>query len=249
MEDYEIDETIIDAKLFKTKYPGECEKLPFEYLEDEERELAEKCINLEELTADEKSKVKALLARYRPFLAKYDVQATEKNMEDNFKIIKTSSDLLRLLHDPNRYRIDMLYRIGNETVKLKIKIKELPDEDYINLINAQSKIFKDLSPAEKKVFTKASNNQILTPEEENMQKAIMDKIQERSMDYTQNAVDITEMLAKVAFLVDDPEKTYEENLAFWNEIDLPSRVLLFTRIREQLNIFDKSVDDLFPDVR
>lgn len=247
-EDFEIDQEAVDKQLFKSKYPSECEKLPFKYLEEDERILAIKCIEQDELSQKEQEGVKELLARYRPYMKDYDATTVEENLENNLNIIKTSDELLQLLNDPNRFRIDMNYKIGDKTFRLKLKIKQIPDSDYINLLDTQTKIFKDLTDSEKRVYAKASQGIQLSPEESKMQKHIQDIINEKTMDFNGNAKDITEILAKIVDFVDDPDKEFNEKLQFWKQIDLPTRILLFQKIQDKLNIGDKSLDELFPPV-
>lgn len=245
----EIDTEAADKYNLRTRFPEECKRLPYEYLDIYEKELVDKCLNHEEFTEEELSSLKELLSRYRPYFNEYDSVSIEKNLDDNLKIIKTSDELLRLLNDPNRFRIDMNYTIGEERFLLKLRIKQLPDSDYISLLDTQTRVFRELNSTEKRVYAKAAMNQQLSPEEAKMQKHIQDKINERVMDYDSNAEDITEMLAKIVDFVDDPEKTYTEKLDFWKQIDLPARLLLFNKIKQQLNISDKTEEELFPTPR
>lgn len=245
----EKDTQIIDQHQLKTRFVEECKQLPLDYLEPFEKELAEKCINKENFSDEELLKLKQLLSKYRPYFNEYDIPSVEENIEQNLKIIKTSDELLRLINDPNRYRIDMTYTVGEETFLLQLKLKQIPDSDYISLLDAQTRIFRNLNDNEKRVYAKAANKQKLTPEEMNMQKQIQDKINEKTLDYTGNAQDITEILAKTVDFVDDPEKPYHEKLQFWKQVDLASRVLLFNKIKQKLNISNKTEEELFPTIR
>lgn len=248
-EDNIIDQEDRNEFLLTTKFPEEAKRLPFDYLNDYEKDIAQKCINKESLTEKEVTDLKKLLNDYRPFLKKYDAEKVEKNLDDNITIIKTSSELLKLINDPQRFRIDMMYTIGEKQVLLKLKIKQIADSDYLALLDLQTRVFRDLDDNERKVYAKAANNVAMTAEEQNMVKQIQDKINERVVDHERNAQDITEMLAKVADLVDDPEQTYEEKLQFWNQIDLSARILLFMKIKERFNISDKTEEELFPAIR
>lgn len=238
-----------DEFLLKTRFPEECKRLPLDYLRPNDKELAEKCINKEELTEDEISDLKKLLADYRGYFKEYDVIKVEENLKDNLKIIKTSDDLLRLLNDPNRYRIDMIYNIAGQRCLLQLKLKQIPDSDYISLLDAQTRIFKKLNNSEKKVYGKLSRGEQLSEEEANMQKQIQDKIDEITFNYEDNAQQFTDILAKVVDFVDDPEKPYPEKLAFWKSVDLGARILLFTKVKEKLNIGMDIEEDLFPPIR
>lgn len=245
----EKDTQIIDQHQLKTRFVEECKQLPLDYLEPFEKELAEKCINKENFSDEELLKLKQLLSKYRPYFNEYDIPSVEESLEQNLKIIRTSDELLRLLNDPDRFRIDMNYTIGGETFLLKLKIRQLPDSDYISLLDTQTRVFRDLNDSEKRVYAKAANGNAMSPEETNMMNSIQDKINEKVLDYESNAQDITEILARIVDFVDDPEKTYNEKLAFWKQIDLPSRILLFKKIKTRLNISDKTEEELFPTPR
>ena len=58
--DYDIDTKARDDFLLKTRFPEECKRLPFEYLEPNEKIIAEKCINNEKLTEKELHELKQL---------------------------------------------------------------------------------------------------------------------------------------------------------------------------------------------
>ena len=242
------DKEMLDMVNLQKRFPEECKRLPFEYLEEDEKIIVNKCMEHEKLTSEELKQLKQLLADYRPFMKRYDSEKIIQNVEKNMKVITTSDELLRLLDDDTRHRIDMKYRVGDKTVLLKLKIKQLPDSDYINLLDAQTRIFKELNDSEKRVYAKAANKQQLTSEEMKMQKHIQDKINEINFNFEGNAKNFTEVISKIVDFVDDPEKTYEEKLSFWYKIDLSYRILLFNEIQKKLNIPETLEDDLFPPV-
>lgn len=247
-QDLMDDKKILDMANLETRFPEECKKLPCEYLEDNEKIIVNKCIEHEKLTSEELKQLKQILADYRPFMKRYDSEQITENIEKNMKVITTSDELLRLLDDDTRHRIDMKYRVGDKTVLLKLKIKQLPDSDYINLLDTQTRIFKELNDSEKRVYAKAANKQKLTQEEMNMQKHIQDKINEISFNFEGNVKNFTEIIAKIVDFVDDPEKSYKDKLAFWYKVDLSYRMLLFQEIQRKLNIPETLEDDLFPPV-
>lgn len=245
----EEDIQFLDEHYTNTSFIEECKRLPLKYLRPDDKKLAEKCINQEKLTDEELTDLKKLLADYRGYFKEYDVVDAEENLKDNLKIIKTSDELLRLLNDPNRYRIDMVYEVSGQRCLLQFKIKQIPDSDYISLLDAQTRIFKTLNNSEKKVYGKLSRGEILSEEEANMQKQIQDKIDEITFNYEDNARQFTEILAKIVDFVDDPEKPYSEKLEFWNSVDLGARILLFSKVKEKLNIGVDFEEDLFPTPR
>ena len=79
-----------DKYALQNIFPEECKRLPLGYLEDDEKRLAEKCINMEEFTDEELEKLQKLLDEYREFFSKYDSVELEENIEKNITIIKSS---------------------------------------------------------------------------------------------------------------------------------------------------------------
>ena len=73
---------MIDAKdtyALKNVFPEECKRLPLGYLEEDEKLLAEKCINGEDFTEEELESLEELLEKYRQYFSKYDsVELEEK---------------------------------------------------------------------------------------------------------------------------------------------------------------------------
>ncbi|WP_407454405.1 hypothetical protein [Methanobrevibacter sp.] len=238
-----------DEFLLKTRFPEECKRLPLDYLRPGDKELAEKCINKEELTEDEISDLKKLLADYRGYFKEYDIIKVEENLEDNIKIIETSSQLLRLLDDPNRYRFDMHCKIKGQIFRLKFRLKPLSDNDYMDLLDAQTRVFRDLNKSEKMVFSKITNGIPLSPEEEKMQQSIQDKIVEKLGDVDKNNDEITTFLINHVELVGDAELNETGRMKFWHGMDIGLRVLIYNKCKEIIRIDEDLEVDLFPDVR
>lgn len=235
--------------LWDTKYPRECKKLPYDYLEDDEKKLVDKCINKEELTEKEQKDILSLLKDYRGFFEEYDADKLEKNLETSEKIVKTQSELLRLIHDENRYRIDMNYYLNGEKFLLQMRIKPFTDKQYLEAQDNQFGLFDDLNINERKVVSKAQNKQPMSPEETKMYKSIMDKINEKAEDNDFLINVINEFLADRIVFVDDTETSFEDNIKFWQEVDLSTRVSLFHEVRNRLQLTETFREDLFPAVR
>lgn len=238
----------IDKHMLKTRFPLECERLPWEYLEENEKILAEKCINHEELTSEELADLKLLLNNYRPFLKKYDIKQAEENIETTDNIIRTQSQLLELLHDEKRYRIDMNYWMNGKKYLLKFKVKPFTDKQYLEGIGSQLGIFRDLNKNEKILINKANNNEPLSPEEEKMHQSIIDKINEKLEDDESQMELMNKFLADRLDFIDDEKLSFEEKLEFWETIELTYRVSLFNRVKGILQFNDTFEEELFPPV-
>ena len=239
---------VITQHELKTRYPEECRRLPLGYLEENERILAQKCIEGEELTKNEIDALKELLGRYRNLISKYDSVQLEENLESNIQVIKTSNDLLSLLDNPNRYRFDMHYKINNQIFRLQLRIKPLADNEYIDLLNVQTRVFRDLDKNEKVVYSKAANDQPLSKEEEKMLQHIQDKIVDKLGDVDNNNDEITKFLIDHVELVDDENLSKKDRRKFWMNIDLGTRTLVYNKCKEILKVDEELEVDLFPSI-
>lgn len=235
-----------DEFLLKTRFPEECKRLPLEYLEPNEKIIAEKCINNEKLNEKELHELKQLLADYRPYMNKYDSIQVEQNLDENVRIIKSSRELLSLLNNPDRYRFDMHYKINGELVRFQFRIKPLSDNEYIDLLNVQTRIFRDLNNNEKLVYSKASNQMTLSPEEEKMLKNIENKIIEKIGDVDNNNDMITNFLINHVEFVDDESLTEIEQKSLWTSFDIGTRTLIYNKCKEILKVDEDLEVDLFP---
>lgn len=238
-----------DQHNLKTRFPEECKRLPLGYLEPEEKRLAEKCINMEEFTQEEVESLRELLGRYREYFKKYDAIELEENLDANIRVIETSTELLELLDDPNRYRFDMHCKIKGELVRLKFRLKPLSDNEYLDLLDAQTRVFRDLDKGEKIVFNKATNGVPLSPEEEKMQQSIQDKIVERLGDIDKNSDVMTNFLIDHVELVGDGNLTKAQRKKIWTTIDIGSRVLIYNKCKKIVRVDEDLEVELFPSIR
>lgn len=237
-----------DKYVLENIFPEECKRLPIGYLEEHEKILAEKCMDGEEFTDEEFSELQELLSKYREYFSKYDGVEVEENIEKNIKIIETSNDLLDLLDDPNRYRFDMHCRIKGQIVRLKFRLKPLSDRDYMDLLDAQTRVFRDLDKSEKMVFSKYTNGAPLSPEEDKMRQHIQDKIVERLGDVDKNNDIITTFLIDHVELVGDADLNKTQRKKFWHKLDVGTRILIYNRCKEIVRIDEDLEVDLFPPV-
>ena len=243
------EEKFIDQQDLKNRFPEECKRLPLDYLEDNEKILVEKCINQEEFTNGELTDLKQLLADYRPFLKRYDSIKLEKNLEENVRTIKSSSELLRLLDNPDRYRFDMHCKLKGELIRLQFRLKPVSDSDYITLLDVHSRIFRELDANEKIAYSKLINNQQISQEEEKLIQHIQDKIIEKFGDVDKNNDHIFEFLLNNVELIVDPPFIREEYVSLWKELGLGTRALVYEKCKELLRIDEELEVDLFPSIR
>ena len=251
MDDNEIleDKRILDENNLKIRFPEECKRLPFEYLTAYEKEIVTKCIEQEHLNDTELTDLKKLLADYRPLIKRYDPIQIEENLEENVKTITSSRELLRLLDDPNRYRFDMHYKVNGEIVRLQFRVKPVSDQEYIELLDVQTRIFQDLDKKEKLVYSKVSNQQKLTKEEENMFNHIQEKIVDKFGDVDSNNNKIMNFLVDHVEFVEDSQLSQEARRQFWESMDVGTRALIYNKCKDILRIDEELEVDLFPSPR
>lgn len=126
-------------------------------------------------------------------------------------------------------------------------MKPLSDNEYVDLLNVQTRVFRDLSKSEKMVFSKATNGVPLSPEEEKMQQSIQDKIVEKLGDVDKNNDVITSFLIDHVELVRDDNLTKPQRKKFWHTVDIGTRVLIYNHCKEIIRIDEDLEVDLFPD--
>ena len=56
----------------------------------------------------------------------------EENLDANIKVIKSSTELLNILNDPNRYRFDMHVKLNKQIYRLEFRLKPLADNEYMD---------------------------------------------------------------------------------------------------------------------
>ena len=243
-----MDEKTIEF-LWNTKYPRECTQLPYDYLDADEQVLVDKCVNKEELTEEERKRLLSLLNDYRKFFKDYDAEKLEENLEASEKIIRTQSELLSLIHDKDRYRIDMNYWINGEKYLLQMRIKPFTDKQYLEAQNDQFGMFADLTKDERKIVSKGQSGQVMSPEEKKMYDSLMDKVNERVEDEEFLVEVVNKFLADRIEFVGDSNSNFDDNVRFWAEVDLGTRVSLFHEVRARLQLTETFKEDLFPAVR
>ena len=143
----------------------------------------------------------------------------------------------------------MHQKINGELVRLQFRLKPVSDHDYIELLDVQTRIFKELDNHEKLAYSKLTNNQPISSEEEKMIQQIQDKIVEKFGDVDKNNDHIFDFLLNNVELIVTPALSREEYEQFWKEMGLGVRALVYEKCKELLKIDEELEVDLFPSVR
>ena len=240
----------MDKHLYETQYLTESKQIPKDILEEDELSIVEKCINQEELTSEELTFLKKVLARYRDPMKKLDVADTQESMEKVRKHIKSEKELLALIDEfEENYNLSMVYHLPNgEEVLLDLVVKPLTDSQAISEMQAHANLFKELKSDERIVWNKVMNGQqIYTKEEKKLAEHIASKYEdvEYNMDHKVNGM--REFLARQVEFENTSFNTYKQKLKFWNKIEVTTVIDLYNKVRSMLHIDEERVEDLFPD--
>lgn len=234
----------MDRKLLQIKFPKELEKIPVEYLTDEELELKEKVLKTpEEITDEELKKVKELTGRWRKAIQKYDIDEIEEAHEKTVKIIRKSNELIDVLDNATR-KLTVRLPFFGEIYEMTFNVKPITDSRAIQALTLELDLFKDYSQRDKQIYVKAQNGQKLSPEEAKIVEHLNDKLQARAEENQDEL--IKKFLAHQLLFEDDDEDNYEERLKFWEKFPLNQRVAVFMEVEKLLGLTEDDNFELFP---
>ena len=233
----------MDKHLLETTFALEVQSLPFEELTEHEQELINKCTNKEHFTKTEFNQLKELLGRYRKYIRKYG--GAEENNEKALKIIKSEKELLDLLDNPERYKLQMKYRVGQQTVILNLYVKPLTSSQSVSEMKSHMRLFSDLTFDERILVDRATTGGTVSSEEEKMLKHIQAKMLERVTDIDTKVTEINEFLARQVEFEEASLNTFEEKKQFWSRIEVGYKISLYNKVRDILNITEQPDEDLF----
>ena len=146
-----IDTKKVEKQLLKTQFPKECEQIPIDTLEEEEKKVVNKCLNHEEFTDEEFKLLKKTLVKYRKYIEKYDVEETIESTEKAKDLILTEKDWLNLV-----------------------------DSRVVSALQTHINVFKDYNQKELTLFKQAEQGKTMTPEEQAIVDKMMREINEKA---------------------------------------------------------------------
>lgn len=236
----------MDKHLLKTTFKEEASELPFDLLEDDEKEPVRKCLQGNDMSYEEFKQLRQTLKNYRGVLKKYDLEKAEENIDQTVKIITTEKDLLSLIDNEDRYDLDMYYFINGEKVLLKLKVNPLTDSQYVYEMDSHARLFKELNTQERALYSKSQQGVSLTPEEAKMVQALEQKLEDKIFTGENVVKNINEFLARQVEFKECSIPKIEDRVKFWSKIDPSTRVSLYNKVRQILNLNETFEDDLFP---
>lgn len=233
----------MEKHLLKTKFPLECEEIPQEDLNEEEKEVVNKCINHEDLTDEEFTLLKATLQRYRKAIQKHKPTETIESVEKTVNIIQTEQELLDLLDSPEMKTLRVHLPINGQLYEFNFEILPLDNSRAIKSISMQLEIFKDFSKEEATIYTKAQAGQELSPEEIAVLNHVNKELEKRSNEQQEEII-----IALLASQLRLPESNQdlEVRKKFWERFPYNAKVSVFMKVQDRLGLTEQSNEKLFP---
>lgn len=232
----------MERHLLKTRFPLECESIPLEVLSPEEQAVVTKCINHENISDEEFTLLKATLAKYRPAIEKYQPTETINAFEKTQESITTEEEWLNLLDN-----VDNILKVNvplkGEWYTMEFEILPLDDSRIVQTLQTHVELFKDYSPSEIQLYSKAHQGQTITPEEA----AIVSKMNKdlESKASTDRIKHMNQFLASQLRL---PNSTtdFKKRILFWEKFPFMVKSAIMIKVEDHLGLTEYTNEKLFP---
>lgn len=233
----------LERDLYKTTFRKEAEQIPIERLPSDEQLVLLKCINGEEPTGEEFTKLKEILVRYREYIQKYQPTKTLENTEQVIQIIKTEQELLDILDDPKRRRLLVHLPLDGKIYEMDFEVKQLEDSRAIQSLQVHLDLFSDYTQEEAQLYAKAQTGAVLTKEEQHIVDKITQDLNEKA-NQQQDEIILT-FLANQLRLPDSTDD-YEKRKEFWKKFPFNAKMSVWMQIQDRLGLTEQANEKLFP---
>ena len=234
---------MVEQELLKTQFPLECEELPLEELTSEERKVVIKCMDHMDLTDDEFTLLKATLQKYREAITKHRPTETIEAIEKTEQMIQTEADWLAIVNDRSNRILKVNVPYNGEWYPMEFEILPLDDSHVVSTLETHIELFQDYSKEEMKIWNKANQGQVISPEEkqivERMNKELEDKNSEDR---------ITSMNNFLAAQLRLPNSTsdMDTRIEFWVKFPFITKAAIMEKVNDRLGLTDQDSRKLFP---
>ena len=233
----------MEKHLLKTQFPLECEEIPLEDLNYEEKLVVIKCMDYQDLTDDEFKLLKKTLQRYRPAIQKHRPIETIESIEKTVELINTEQELLDILDSPEMKTLRVHLPLNGKTYEFNFEILPLDNSAAVKGVGAQLELFKDFNEKEKQIYTKAQANKTLSREEEVIMERLNKKLKEKA---NENQEEMIITLLANQLKLPNSSSDLEERKHFWEKFPFNAKVSIFMRLEEKLGVTEYSNEKLFP---
>ena len=235
---------MVERELLKTQFPLECEEIPLEALNQEERIVVIKCMDHMELTDDEFTLLKATLEKYRGALLKYRPAETIEGMEKTVQIINTEKEFLDILNDESNKMLRVRLTYQGQVYEFNFEILPVDDSRIVDYMEMNIDLFRDYSQEEQEIFNKAQEHKELTPEE----KVIVEKMtQDLTALAGQEKAKLIDGFLASQLRLPNSSQEYNERLLFWKKFPFLEKWAITGKVEERLGLTETANEKLFPD--
>lgn len=236
----------LEKDLYHTTFKKEAEQIPIERLPTDEQLIILKCIQGEEPTSEEFTKLKEILVRYREHIQHYKPKETVENAEQVVQIIKTEQELLDILDNPKRRRLLVHLPVDGQIYEMDFEIRQLEDSKAIRSLQVHLDLFKDYTDEETILYAKAQQGQRLTREEQHIVDKINEELNEKANEQ-QDEIILT-FLANQLRLPDSSDD-YEKRKEFWKKFPFNAKFSVWSQVQDRLGLTEEANDKLFPTLK
>lgn len=233
----------MEKHLLKTQFPLECEELPLDDLNLEEKMVVIKCMNHQDLTDDEFTLLKATLQRYREAINKHRPSETLEAYEKTTNMILTEKDWLNIVDNKQNRILRVNVPYNGEWYPMEFEILPLDDSRVVSTLQTHIDLFKDYSKDEMQLWNKAQQGQIISPEEQKIVEKMTKEIEDKNSEDR-----ITSMNNFLAAQLRLPNSDSDMNvrLEFWEKFPFITKAAIMSKVEDRLGLTDQQDEKLFP---
>ena len=234
----------MEKHLLETKFPMECNELPFDALSQEELLVVNKCMAHQDLTDEEFTLLKATLQKYRGYISKYQPSETIDAMGKTVEIINTEQELLDILDDEKNKLLRVHLTYNEKILQLDFEILPVNDSRIVDYLEMNIDLFKDYSEEEKRTFMSAQEGEPISPEEQ----AMVDKMtKELNAIAGEEKSKLIDGFLASQLRLPHSSQDYSKRLEFWKKFPFLEKWAIVAKVEDRLGLTQKSNEKLFPD--
>lgn len=233
----------MEKYLLKTQFPFECEELPFEELNKDEKNVVTKCINHEKLSDDEFKLLKKTLQKYRKAINKLKPSETVEAYENTTNMILTEKEWLDLVNDKSNRMLRVNVPYLEKWYSMEFEILPLDDSSVVGALQTHVDLFQDYSKEEVQLWTRAQQGQVLNPEEKHIIDRITREIEDKQSEDRISAMN--DFLASQLRLPNSASDV-EVRKEFWVKFPFIVKAAIMTKVEDRLGLTDQQDEKLFP---
>ena len=238
----------LERNLLKTTWVKEAELIqkfvPVEDLTKSQQKILQKCVDKEDFTDKQLADLKLILNKYRKILQEINPQKTVDTVEDAVQMIQTEADFISLMTaDEQKKLLVNITTYDGRKLGFDFIVQPISDSRIIETLEMQVDLFRDYSTQEQLIYSKASNGQVLTYDEQAIYNRMNEEILKKQS--TERISTMNTFLAN-QLILENSNSTLEERMRFWDLFPFTSKVGVFIRVQDMLGLSETKNAELFP---